>query len=62
MNTSKFNAQELSSRKLWQLVKTESIEEINARELSEAVAELAKRRQILENSIQINQLGEQKPS
>lgn len=62
MNTSKFNAQELSSRKLWQLVKTESIEEINARELSEAVAELAKRRKILENSIQINQLGEKKPS
>lgn len=62
MNTSKFNARELSSRKLWQLVKTESIEEINARELSEAVAELAKRRHVLENSKEINQLGEQKPS
>ncbi len=60
MNTSKFNAQELSSRKLRQLVNAESLEEINARELSEAVAELAKRRHVLANSRAVNQLSEQK--
>ncbi len=43
MNTSRINAQELSSRKLWQLAETRSHEEISADELSEVIAELAKR-------------------
>ena len=48
MNTARFNAQELCSRKLWQLVNTPTNEEISANELTEAVAELTRRRQYLE--------------
>ncbi len=43
MNTSRINPQELSSRKLWQLADMRSSEEISADELSEVIAELAKR-------------------
>ena len=43
MNTARINAQELSSRKLWQLAETRSNDEISADELSEVIAKLAKR-------------------
>jgi hypothetical protein len=43
MNTVRINAQELSSRKLWQLAETRSHDEISADELSEVIAELTKR-------------------
>lgn len=43
MNTARVNPQELSSRKLWQLAETWSHDDISAYELSEVIAELAKR-------------------
>mgnify|MGYP001828933024 CR=1 FL=1 len=48
MNTVKFDPTQLCSRKLWQLVNTETDEKVSARELREAIAELASRRQNLE--------------
>lgn len=56
MNTHKINAQELSSRKLWQLVDTRSHSEISADELSEVIEELAKRCHDLNKLQQIDQL------
>jgi len=43
MNTPRINVQELSSRKLWQLAEIRSADDISADELSEIIAELAKR-------------------
>lgn len=43
MNTPRINPQELSSQKLWQLADTPSRDEISSDELSEVIAELAKR-------------------
>lgn len=43
MNATRINAQELSSRKLWQLVDLRTQEQISADELTEVIAELAKR-------------------
>jgi hypothetical protein len=43
MNSTRINAQELSSRKLWQLVDLRTREQISADELTEVIAELAKR-------------------
>jgi len=43
MNSTRINAQELSSRKLWQLADMRTREQISADELSEVIAELAKR-------------------
>jgi hypothetical protein len=54
MNTSRINAQELSSRKLWQLAAARSRDEMSADELSEVIAELAKRCHDLE---QLRELG-----
>lgn len=54
MNTEKFNPRELCSRKLWQLISTETDEQVSARELAEAVAELAARRHYLD---QLQQIG-----
>jgi hypothetical protein len=54
MNAQKFNPQELCSRKLWQLVSTETAEQVSERELSEAVHELANRRHYLE---QLQKIG-----
>jgi hypothetical protein len=54
MNTIKFNPSELCSRKLWQLVSTETDEQVGERELREAIAELATRRHYLE---QLQQIG-----
>jgi hypothetical protein len=56
MNTSRINAQELSSRKLWQLAETRSTKEISADELSEVIAELAKRCHDLEQLREIEEL------
>ena len=58
MNTVKFNAQELCSRKLWQLVNPATSELSNDQELSEAIAELAKRRHYLEKLQEIGKLSE----
>ncbi len=58
MNTFKFNPRELCSRKLWQLVSTETDEEVSERELKEAIAELANRRHYLEQLQQIGALEE----
>ena len=56
MNTSRINAQELSSRKLWQLVDTRTKDEISADELSAVIDELAKRCHDLDKLQQIDQL------
>ena len=54
METIRFNPQEFSSRKLWQLVKTDVERKINDEELHEAIAELARRRHYLE---QLQEIG-----
>ena len=56
MNTQKINAQELSSRKLWQLAETWSTDGLSTDELSEVIAELSKRCQDLDKLEQIGQL------
>jgi hypothetical protein len=60
MNTEKFNPRELCSRKLWQLVSTETDEQVSARELQEAVAELAARRHYLDQLQQIGALQDRR--
>lgn len=59
MTMNKFNAQELCSRKLWELVKNEpgQRQEINEAELSEAIRELAERRHDLEELAETGILG-----
>lgn len=61
MDTVKFNPQELCSRKLWQLVSTETDEQVGERELREAVAELANRRHYLAQLQQIGAIGDKHP-
>ena len=56
MNTARFNAQELCSRKLWQLVNTPTNEEISTNELTEAIAELSRRRHYLEKMQETDKL------
>jgi len=56
MNTARFNAQELCSRKLWQMVNTPSNESVSENELTEAIAELATRRHYLEQLEDIGKL------
>ena len=56
MNTLRINPQELSSRKLWQLADIPSRDEISADELSDVIAELAKRCHDLNRLQQIDQL------
>jgi hypothetical protein len=58
MNTAKFNPQELCSRKLWQLVQTLPEQKGHDRELSAAIAELAKRRRYLEQLQESGKLGD----
>jgi len=55
-NTPRINAQELSSRKLWQLAETRTNDQISADELTDVIAELAKRCHDLEKLQQIDQL------
>ncbi|RLA46732.1 MAG: hypothetical protein DRR04_11425 [Gammaproteobacteria bacterium] len=47
MNTVRFNARELCSRKLWQLVNTPTSKKVTDEELVEALTELATRRNYL---------------
>tara|TARA_R110002049_G_scaffold53223_49_gene149137 strand:+ start:3827 stop:4015 length:189 start_codon:yes stop_codon:yes gene_type:complete len=56
MNTQRINPQELSSRKLWQLADTPYRDEISSDELSEVIAELAKRCHDLNKLQEIDQL------
>ena len=56
MNKVRFNAQELCSRKLWQLVNTPTNEKTCDNELTEAIAELARRRHYLEKLQDIGKL------
>jgi hypothetical protein len=56
MNIQRINAQELSSRKLWQLADTRSRDELSADELSEVIAELAKRCHDLDKLQELSQL------
>ena len=53
MNAVKFDPTQLCSRKLWQLVNTETDEKVSARELREAIEELASRRHYLEKLQQV---------
>jgi hypothetical protein len=57
-----FNASELCSRKLWQLVNTTaSSDDYSDSELQAAIAELATRRHYLAELAQIGKLGENSP-
>jgi len=56
MNTTRINAQELSSRKLWQLAECTSKDRISADELADVIAELAKRCHDLDQLRHIDQL------
>ena len=58
MNTVRVNASELCSRKLWQLVNTPAEDPISASELSEVIAELARRQRYLEELQELGKLGE----
>jgi hypothetical protein len=58
MNTSRINAQELSSRKLWQLAEMPTRGELSADELADVIAELAKRCHDLDQLRHIDQLKE----
>ena len=58
MNTARINANELCSRKLWQLVNTPAEEPISESELSEVIAELARRRHYLEELQELGKLGD----
>ncbi len=58
--TSGFNASELCSRKLWQLVTMPDEESISEKELQQAIEELATRRHYLEELQRIGKLRERK--
>jgi hypothetical protein len=58
MNTVRINAQELCSRKLWQLANAPTGNEISDRELADVIAELAKRRHYLEELQESGKLSE----
>jgi hypothetical protein len=51
-----FNPQELCSRKLWDMVSTESADENNRAQLDAAIAELAQRRSYLSELEHIGKL------
>jgi len=58
MTLHRFNAQELCSRKLWELVKNNPQQHsINDMELSEAIEELAERRHYLTELTEIGKLS-----
>ena len=57
MNTPRINAQELCSRKLWQLAETRSADELSTDELSDVIAELTKRCHDLDKLEDISKLG-----
>ena len=57
MNTPRINPQELSSRKLWQLAETQSTDDLSTEEMSDVIAELAKRCHDLDELDKISKLG-----
>jgi hypothetical protein len=59
METTRINASELCSRKLWQLVNAQTGEDISDTELSEAIAELSRRRHYLQELQEMGKLGNQ---
>ena len=61
METTRFNARELCSRKLWQLVTTREASEVNDLELQAAINELATRRRYLAELREIGKLRKTKP-
>ena len=61
MNIPRINPQELSSRKLWQLAETQSTDDLSAEEMSDVIAELAKRCHDLGELDKISQLEENSP-
>ena len=61
METTRFNASELCSRKLWQLVTNREADEVNDIELQAAINELATRRHYLAELREIGKLKGQKP-
>lgn len=56
METQQLDARELCSRKLWELINDRD-GDISATDLSEAVAELARRRRYLEELQELGKLG-----
>ena len=60
MNTTTFNARELCSRKLWQMVNTPADREVGETELQQAIDELAVRRHYLEELQEIGRLRDSK--
>ena len=58
MKTIEFNPQELCSRKLWQIVNAPGGAHITDDELSQAIAELARRRRYLEELSEMGKLGD----
>jgi hypothetical protein len=61
VKTMDFNAQELCSRKLWQMVNTSNDRQVGEDELREAIAELASRRRYLAQLRESGILEAQKP-
>ena len=61
VETLRFNASELCSRKLWELVNAEAASGMSRGQLEEAVAELATRRRYLAELQRIGMLGGRKP-
>jgi len=59
MTINKFNAQELCSRKLWEIVNTApgTAQDINESELRDAINELAERRHYLAELTEIGKAG-----
>tara|TARA_R110000823_G_scaffold210224_5_gene340491 strand:- start:29930 stop:30118 length:189 start_codon:yes stop_codon:yes gene_type:complete len=58
METTKIEASQLCSRKLWELVEAPSEANITERELSEVIAELSRRRHYLEDLQELGKLGD----
>ena len=58
MDTARFDARELCSRKLWQLVNTPTSKKVSDDELAEAINELATRRHYLAQLQETGKLGE----
>ncbi len=61
MNTTHFDASELCSRKLWQIINTAPDRKVTELELREAINELAMRRHYLSELREIGKLGESSP-
>ena len=58
METTRFNASELCSRKLWQLVANQETSQVTDIELQAAINELAERRHYLEELREMGRLKE----